>query len=126
MSKNKRLLPCPFCGGEVSAALGGDNADVYYFVTRGNGKNACKCRVFMEGEKFDKGSRPGEYEINKAKLIRQWNKRSKKKYCYTGKHYDVFEGVCCNGNSDHRADFRCLDDTCEEWEGIKDETRRSN
>lgn len=24
------------------------------------------------------------------------------------------------GDSEHRADFTCLDDTCEEWEGIED------
>lgn len=26
------------------------------------------------------------------------------------------EGVCCNGDSEHRADFRLEDETCEEWE----------
>lgn len=25
-------------------------------------------------------------------------------------------GVCCNGDSEHRADFRLKDETCEEWE----------
>lgn len=25
------------------------------------------------------------------------------------------EGVCCNGDSEHCADFRGLDDTCEKW-----------
>ena len=39
-----------------------------------------------------------------------------KKYCCTCKWYAEFEGVCCNGDSEYRADFRCLDDTCEEWE----------
>lgn len=39
-----------------------------------------------------------------------------KKYCCTCKWYSQFEGVCCNGESEHRADFRCLDDTCEKWE----------
>lgn len=39
-----------------------------------------------------------------------------KKYCCTCKWYAEYEGVCCNGKSEHRADFRCLDDTCEEWE----------
>lgn len=24
--------------------------------------------------------------------------------------------VCCNGDSEHRADFRLEDETCEEWE----------
>lgn len=37
------------------------------------------------------------------------------KYCSTCKWYASFEGVCCNGDSNYCADFRCLDDTCEEW-----------
>lgn len=39
-----------------------------------------------------------------------------KKYCCTCKWYSQFEGVCCNGESEHRADFRFMDDTCEQWE----------
>lgn len=31
-----------------------------------------------------------------------------KRYC---------EEVCCNGDSEHRADSRLEDDRCEEWEG---------
>lgn len=42
-----------------------------------------------------------------------------KKYCSTCKWYETFNGVCFNGDSEHRADFTCLDDTCEEWEGIE-------
>ena len=38
-----------------------------------------------------------------------------KKYCCTCKWYAEFEGVCCNGDSEYRADFRCLDDTCKYW-----------
>nr|DAF03974.1 MAG TPA: disulfide-rich peptide [Caudoviricetes sp.] len=33
----------------------------------------------------------------------------------------VEEGVCCNGESEHCADFRFLDDGCECWEGVKNE-----
>lgn len=40
-----------------------------------------------------------------------------KKYCCTCKWYAEYEGVCCNRKSEHLYDFRCLDDTCEEWEG---------
>lgn len=39
-----------------------------------------------------------------------------KKYCCTCKWYAQFEGVCCNGESEHRADFHLLDDTCQRWE----------
>lgn len=42
-----------------------------------------------------------------------------KKYCSTCKWYETFNGVCFNGDSEHREDFTCLDDTCEEWEGIE-------
>lgn len=38
-----------------------------------------------------------------------------KKYCSTCKYYAEYEGVCCNGDSEHCADFRGLDDTCEKW-----------
>lgn len=27
-----------------------------------------------------------------------------------------YEDVCCNGDSEYRADFRLEDETCEEWE----------
>ena len=39
-----------------------------------------------------------------------------KKYCCTCKWYSQFDGVCCNGESEHRSDFRFMDDTCEQWE----------
>lgn len=39
-----------------------------------------------------------------------------KQYCCTCKWYSRSEGVCCNGESGHRADFRLLDDTCGQWE----------
>lgn len=38
------------------------------------------------------------------------------KSCGTCAWYAEFEGVCCNGDSEYRADFRCLDDWCSEWE----------
>ena len=41
-----------------------------------------------------------------------------KKYCCTCKWYALEESVCCNGDSEYRADFRCLDDSCECWEGV--------
>ena len=42
-------------------------------------------------------------------------KREIKKYCCTCKWYAEFEGVCCCGDSEFRADFRSLDDTCDCW-----------
>ena len=41
-----------------------------------------------------------------------------KQSCSTCKWYAEYEGVCCNGESEFRADFRNLDDTCEEWEEL--------
>lgn len=39
------------------------------------------------------------------------------KTCDNCKWYAEFEGVCCNGNSEHCADFVNEDEPCEEWEG---------
>lgn len=36
--------------------------------------------------------------------------------CKTCRWYAAFEGVCCNGDSEHRANFRLEDETREEWE----------
>lgn len=48
------------------------------------------------------------------------------KYCCTCKWYALEEGVCCNEDSEHCADFRCLDDSCECWEGIENEKAGDN
>lgn len=47
------------------------------------------------------------------------------KYCCTCKWYTVYEGVCCNGDSEHCADFRCFDDSCECWEDVENDRTRS-
>lgn len=39
--------------------------------------------------------------------------------CATCRWYADFEGVCCNGDSEHRADFVDGDYYCDEWEGKK-------
>lgn len=49
-----------------------------------------------------------------------------KKYCCTCKWYAEFEGVCCNGDSEYRGDFRNLDDTCVCWENIEEKDRWDN
>lgn len=41
----------------------------------------------------------------------------KEQTCATCKWYAEYEGVCCNGDSDHRGGFRDGDDSCDEWEG---------
>lgn len=40
------------------------------------------------------------------------------KCCCTCKWYAVCEGVCCNGDSEHCADFRFFNDSCECWENL--------
>ena len=49
---------------------------------------------------------------------RKEEKMENKKYCSTCRWHEPFNGVCCNGDSEHRADFRLLDDACEKWEGM--------
>ena len=39
--------------------------------------------------------------------------------CSTCRWYEDFQGVCFNGASEYRADFREPEDCCEEWEGGK-------
>lgn len=41
------------------------------------------------------------------------------RYCANCEHYELIEGVCCNGDSEHVADFRELDNTCEKWEEME-------
>ena len=65
---------CPFCGGEVSIALCGDGFDAWWFITRGHGENACKCRLFMESEKFNKDSEMADFVADD--LIAAWNRRA--------------------------------------------------
>lgn len=40
-----------------------------------------------------------------------------KKCCNTCRWYETFNGVCNNEDSEHWADFRLLDDSCDKWEG---------
>lgn len=40
-----------------------------------------------------------------------------KEYCSTCRHYINRDGECCNADSDYCGGFRCLDDSCEHWEG---------
>ena len=47
-----------------------------------------------------------------------------KKYCCTCKWYAEFDDVCCCGDSEFRADFRCLDDTCSCWSSREDKPCR--
>lgn len=41
------------------------------------------------------------------------------KPCRTCRWYAAFEGVCCNGDSEHRAGFMDPGQTCPQWEELK-------
>lgn len=69
-----KLLPCPFCGGEVEIALTGNKGE-QWFVTRGLGKNKCTCRVFMESNMFSADDSDAK-EKERDKLIAKWNTRT--------------------------------------------------
>lgn len=75
-----KLLTCPFCGGQVSIALTGYELYNWLFITRGNSSTEknCKCRLFMESEKWFIGSDDHAEQRRKAKsnLINAWNTRA--------------------------------------------------
>ena len=73
------LKPCPFCGGEVGMSLTGCGMINWVFITRGNSKTKknCKCRLFMESERYDIVA----ISFEEKKKIRQdlaeaWNRRA--------------------------------------------------
>ena len=73
------LKRCPFCGGEVSIAKTSDDFGeglLWWYVTRGHGKNSCECRVFMESEQFHYRAPIEEKLKAKDELIVAWNRRA--------------------------------------------------
>ena len=73
----EELKRCPLCGGEVTIDEACDNLISWMFITRGNGKNGCKCHVFMESKTYHFDSSEKDKERIKADLIEAWNKRYK-------------------------------------------------
>lgn len=106
-----KLKPCPICNKEVTVALGGDRKTYFFFMTRGIGKNGCKCRLFFESEPFGKDTSEEDKERIKNDLINAWNTRkpidriveqleiANEDYCRT-KHF--FENDC-----EHKDCFKC-------------------
>ena len=83
MSEKPR--PCPFCGGEVAIALHGNEfGERWWTVQRGHDDaTACKCRLFMESEKFCLDVEEGEQAKDspwameqRARLVEKWNTRT--------------------------------------------------
>ena len=126
------IPPCPCCGSK--AYISKDVADGFYFGW------SVGCPRFrhndgIHGTNYDT---PEEdlYAIHgldsRTECVEKWNERVKqlkgkdgvkKRYCSTCRWYAIYEGTCCNGDSQHRADFRTLDDTCEKWDGVKNHER---
>lgn len=73
----EELKRCPFCGGEVAIAETGDYLRSWMSITRGNGNNGCKCRVFMESKLYNSNYSEADKEKIKKDLIEAWNKRYK-------------------------------------------------
>lgn len=42
------------------------------------------------------------------------------KTCKNCRWYELFNGVCCNGDSENRADFMESDDYCDKWEEVQE------
>ena len=79
-------------------------------------KTCADCPYCFENKDVDcntKGIQGCKYKID-------YPESEDKKYCCKCKWYAEFEGVCTNGDSEFRADFRCLDDTCTEWMSRED------
>ena len=53
----------------------------------------------------------GYFEIAKKRI-----EEAQPKNCGTCSFWEEFQGVCCNGDSEHRADFTDRDTTCDRWE----------
>ena len=74
-----KLKPCPFCGGEVSMALTGCGTTNWVFITRGNSKTKknCKCRLFMESDRYFIGCMDSKEAAENARkdLAEAWNTR---------------------------------------------------
>lgn len=80
-----KLLPCWHCGGEVAIALHSNEfGEHWWTVQRGHDDaTACKCRLFMESDKFCLDVEEGEQAKDspwamelRARLVGKWNRRA--------------------------------------------------
>ena len=70
--RNKWLLQ-----KQVAIAETSDYFTSRMFITRRNGKNWCKCQVFMESKPYSFNCSVADKEKIKKGLIEAWNKRYK-------------------------------------------------
>lgn len=54
------------------------------------------------------------------RLVQTMEKTIEKK-CSNCDYYSRYEGVCCNGDSEYRADFTEIDFVCDEWTEKQDD-----
>ena len=113
------LKPCPFCGGTVSIATMGDNATMWYFITRGNDENKCTCRVFFESDTFCNTDTHIIKQSRKVELIEKWNKRMggvkfDNIHCETCHWYNNDTSLCSHPIYNGK---RRYNDYCSRWEG---------
>lgn len=72
-----RLKRCPFCGGKVTICSMSDEDERWFYVFgmyKGNEK-CCRCRVFMESEKYRTGASDEEIRAIRSELVAKWNRR---------------------------------------------------
>ena len=68
---------CPFCGGSVSVYEMGDDSWRWYYIASGKNKQTrCRCRVFMESEKFADAASEKEKLAIRTILVERWNRRT--------------------------------------------------
>ena len=74
--KGIRLKRCPFCGKKVTIASMSDE-DEHWFYVHGvfRDDDHCRCRVFMESEKFRDGATNAEIAAVRHDLVMKWNRR---------------------------------------------------
>lgn len=86
--KNKELLPCPFCGGEVGIRLTGDT-ELWWLISNRKIDNKTVCRVFMESDIFPAEELMTTGLEEKDKLIARWNTRTNTIPVGNGEDYEV-------------------------------------
>jgi hypothetical protein len=74
----EELKRCPFCGGEVAIDEASGYLTSWMLITRGNGKNECKCRVFMESKLYNSDCSEADKEKIKKTLSKHGTNATKR------------------------------------------------
>ena len=76
----------------------------------------CATCVWWDGDRFCDCPDNGVFLTHGNDTCANW----KAEECATCAWYEDFQGVCCNGDSPHRAAFTEPDQRCREWERKED------